>query len=122
MVKHAHVRPFALQSPTSDASNMFDRWMLSRLQLAVRAGRLRFVLWDGYESRTAGPTVARIQIKSRAALLGLLWRADLYFGEAYMFDALEIDGDLVSTLEEIYRSFPPAWQETKVRWWPESTG
>src|SRR5262245_3754260 len=112
MLKRSHIHPLELPSSSSvrSPSTPLDHWMLNRLQMAAGETSLRFALWDGFEA-ARGPAVARIRIKNRAALLGLLWRADLYFGEAYMFDGLEVDGDLVEALEEVYRTFPLEWQE-----------
>jgi cyclopropane-fatty-acyl-phospholipid synthase len=114
MLKRSHIHPFELErSPSARSpSTPLDHWLLRRLQLAAGASLLRFVLWDGFEWGT-GPSTARIVIKTRAALIGLLWRADLYFGEAYMFDELDVEGDLVEALEEIYRTFPLEWQESR---------
>src|SRR5262245_34914626 len=121
MLRRSHIHPVELSSSVPGQSTPLDHWMLSRLQQAAGASSLRFVLWDGFECGS-GPSVARILIKTRAALLGLLWRADLYFGEAYMFDGLEVEGDLVAALEEIYRSFPLEWQEARSWSWSDSNG
>ncbi len=94
-------------------STRFDRWALGRIQQTVAAAPLRFVLWDGFElPPKAGPPVATIMFKNRRALLGWVWNPDLNFGEAYMFGAVEIQGDLVGTLEVIYRALamrPRPW-------------
>ena len=86
-------------------STRLDRWALGQIQQAVAAAPLRFVLWDGYElPSTAGPAVATIILKNRRALFSWVWDPDLNFGEAYMFGAVEIQGDLVGALEAIYRA------------------
>src|SRR5262245_29612668 len=86
-------------------STRLDRWALRRVQQAVVSAPLRFVLWDGYElPSSAGPPVATIFFKNRRALFSWVWDPDLNFGEAYMFGAVEIRGDLVGTLEAIYRA------------------
>jgi cyclopropane-fatty-acyl-phospholipid synthase len=121
MLRRGHIHPLELDSSSSARSTPLDRWMLGRLQLAAGATSLRFVLWDGFESIT-GPSVARILIKTRAALLGLLWRPDLYFGEAYMFDQLEVEGDLVEAIENIYRTFPLEWRAGHSWAWADPNG
>ncbi len=88
-------------------STVIDRWMLERIQQAVAGARIHFVLWDGFElSSKAGPPVATVVIKSRRVLFSWLWNPDLHFGEAYMFGAIEVRGDLVALLEEVYRARP----------------
>jgi cyclopropane-fatty-acyl-phospholipid synthase len=91
-----------------------DRWALARIQHAVPTAPLRFVLWDGFElPPRVGPPVATIIIKNRHALFSWVWDPELNFGEAYMFGAVEIHGDLVATLEAIYRAVvvkPKPWR------------
>jgi cyclopropane-fatty-acyl-phospholipid synthase len=86
-------------------STMFDRWLLGRIQQGVAAARIQFLLWDGFELPSkAGPPVATVVIKNRRVLFDWVWNPDLHFGEAYMFGAIEVRGDLVALLEEIYRA------------------
>jgi cyclopropane-fatty-acyl-phospholipid synthase len=96
------------------ASTILDRWALGRIQRTVASAPLRFVLWDGFERPSpAGPPVATILFKNRRALFSWVWDPDLNFGEAYMFGAVEIGGDLLRMLEEVYRALV-----TKPRpWW-----
>jgi len=103
------------------ASTRVDRWAVGRLQQSLGSAPLRFVLWDGFElpSKTGAP-VATFLIRNRRALFGWLWDPALNFGEAYMSGAVEVYGDLVTMLEEVYRvsdSTPRPW------WlWQESNG
>ena len=117
-MKQQHIQTFpvpAFSSRTApSASNALDRWALGRIQHSVAGARLRLVLWDGFEvpSHTSSP-VATIIFKNRRALFSLIRDAELNFGEAYMFGAVDIRGDMVKLLEEIYR----AWPEVKRRAW-----
>jgi cyclopropane-fatty-acyl-phospholipid synthase len=52
--------------------------------------------------------------KNRRALLASIWNPDLNLGEAYMFGAVEIYGDLVAALNEIYRALD---RRTPRPWW-----
>ncbi len=94
------------------ASSAIDRWALTYIQRAVAGAHIDFRLWDGFELKDpAGSPVATVVIKNRHALYSWVWHPDLNFGEAYMFGAVEIQGDLVALLEEIYRALrrrPPA--------------
>ena len=74
-----------------------------------------FVLWDGFELPSpSGDAVATIAFRNRRALFSWVWDPELNFGEAYMFGAVEIRGDLVALLEEIYRARP---RTTPRSWW-----
>jgi cyclopropane-fatty-acyl-phospholipid synthase len=100
------------------ASTALDRWALTRVRRMVEAARVRFLLWDGAEplppSTSAASAVGSIVFKNRRALLSWLWDADLYFGDTYMFGAVEVHGDLLAVLREIYRALG---RETRRAWW-----
>ena len=115
MGSDAAVRPQMFSNGLdSAASSRLDRWALARIQQSVASAPLRFLLWDGYElaPRTGAP-VATIVFRNRRALFSWVWNPDLYFGEAYMFGAVEIRGDLVRTLEAVYRALASAERA----WW-----
>jgi cyclopropane-fatty-acyl-phospholipid synthase len=103
----------------SVASTRLDRWALARIQQSVASAPLRFVLWDGFAlAPNAGPPVATIVFKNRRALYSWVWDPDLNFGEAYMFGAVEIRGDLLALLEATYRAREP---KPRPRWlWQRS--
>src|SRR3954469_15889012 len=82
-------------------STSLDRWALEQIRATVAAAPIRFVLWDGFELAPHSP-IATIVFKNRKALLSWVWDAELYFGEAYMFGAVEVQGDLVALLEAVY--------------------
>jgi len=87
------------------ASTPLDRWILQRIRRTVPSVRLRFVLWDGFELPYAGEApIGTIVFKNRRALFSWVWDPDLNFGEAYMFGAVDLQGDLVAMLCEIYRA------------------
>lgn len=61
---------------------------------------LEIVLWNGEViSGGEGDAVARLRIRHRGLLLRLLYRPDLYFGEAYSNGDIDVEGDLVKLLE-----------------------
>jgi cyclopropane-fatty-acyl-phospholipid synthase len=87
------------------ASTWLDRWAVARIHRMVASAPVRFMLWDGFEVPSlAGAPVGTILFKNRHALYSWVWDPDLNFGEAYMFGAVEIHGDLVALLTEIYRA------------------
>jgi cyclopropane-fatty-acyl-phospholipid synthase len=101
-------------------STRIDRWALSCIQRTVESAPLRFMLWDGFElTPKTGGSVATIVFKNRRALFSWVRDPQLNFGEAYMFGAVEIHGDLVALLEAVYRAFRP-WKPRPWWLWPES--
>jgi cyclopropane-fatty-acyl-phospholipid synthase len=104
----SHTLPVSTFSSRSApfASTSLDHWALRSIQHGVAAAPIHFVLWDGYELSPPGPSVATILIKNRSALYSWVWDPALNFGEAYMFGAVDIRGDLVGLLEAVYRALP----------------
>jgi cyclopropane-fatty-acyl-phospholipid synthase len=87
--------------------------VLSRVQQIVAGAPIRFVLWDGFTlAPPSGDPVATIVIRNRRALLSWIWDAELYFGEAYMFGAIEVRGSLPELLAAIYRALPESSRRT----------
>jgi cyclopropane-fatty-acyl-phospholipid synthase len=110
-MKHQNAQTFPVGElsrprPTS-RSNPVDRWLVRRIQREVPAAPIRFELWDGFDvSPSVGSPVATIVFRTRRALLAWAWDPELNFGEAYMSGDVEIRGDLVALLQEIYRAWP----------------
>src|SRR6266567_2761192 len=104
------------------ASTRIDRWALERIQRSVDSAAVRFMLWDGFAlPKEGGTPVATVLIKNRRALFSWVWDPDLNFGEAYMSGAIEIRGDLVKLLEEIYRALAAAGPRPRPWWmWRQS--
>jgi cyclopropane-fatty-acyl-phospholipid synthase len=100
-------------------STAIDRWALAQLQRRLDGARLRFVLWDGHAVAPAGPEVAAVVFRSRQALFRTLWDPELHFGDAYMFGAIEVRGDLEAALEAIYDVLGPVTASR--RWWRPSS-
>jgi cyclopropane-fatty-acyl-phospholipid synthase len=115
---HAFPAPTFSNEIAPIASTALDRWMLARIQHTVASAPVRFRLWDGFELPSARSPVATVAFKNRRALFSWVWDPDLNFGEAYMFGAVEIRGDLVRLLTEVYRALasPPRpwwlWQRS----------
>jgi len=108
-MKLGDARVFSVPTFSSDsaprASTAVDRWVAGRIRASVPSARLRFVLWDGFELPYAGDApVGTIVFRNRRALFSWVWNPDLNFGEAYMFGAVDLQGDLVAMLCEIYRA------------------
>jgi cyclopropane-fatty-acyl-phospholipid synthase len=118
-MKQEHSQTFPVEAfsrrTARSASSALDRWAVGRIQHAVAGARLRLALWDGFEApASASAPVATITFKNRRALFSWLWDAELNFGEAYMSGGVDIRGDMVRLLEEIYRAWPDVKRQP---WW-----
>lgn len=87
------------------AASAVDRRLLAALAEGLRGGSVRIVLWDG---TAAGPPCAgaTVRLANRRTLLGLLIDPDMVFPDAYSTGAIEVEGDFVGLIEDIYRARP----------------
>ena len=112
---HLFSAPAFSQQSAASTSTAADRWALARIQHAVSSARVRFVLWDGFElSASPREPVATLVFKNRRALLATMWHPDLHLGDAYMSGAIEIRGDLVAMLNDVYHALG---QRRPRPWW-----
>jgi cyclopropane-fatty-acyl-phospholipid synthase len=85
--------------------------LLARLLDYLGKPPLEFVLWNGEHIAPAGAgagasasATARVSVSNRATLLGILADVQVRFPDAYSEGRLEIEGDLVRLLEEVYHA------------------
>jgi cyclopropane-fatty-acyl-phospholipid synthase len=112
----------SFSSRTAPASSTrIDRWALRKIQLGLGEAPIRIALWDGFAwPEAARPLVATVEIKNRRALFSWLRNPDLNFGEAFMFGAIEVHGDLAAMLEAAYRAMPAPVVRPWSRWQPQN--
>ena len=90
--------------------------LLARLLEYLGNPPVEFVLWTGERIAPPGaPAVARVQVSSRATLLGILADPQVRFPDAYSEGRLQIEGDLVQLLETVYHSGRSAPQSSGLR-------
>ena len=115
------------KASTVGASSALDRWLTRRILVESGHPPVVIELWDGTRIESDPPTgaepdpVARVEIRDRRTLYGLLVNSDVAFGDAISSDRIRIHGDLVALLETIYRSGDAAiphdsWRR-RVKWW-----
>ena len=82
-----------------------ERWLARCLLRALGNPPVRIFLWSGDEicASDAAP-VAGVRFLDRAAFWKVLLDPNFQFGEAYSNGRIEVDGDLTSFLEMIYRA------------------
>ena len=79
-----------------------ERAALRRVLALLGNPPIELVLWNGEVVGTGQGTPAiRLLIHHRGQLLRLLYRPDLYFGEAYCHGEVDVEGDLVKLLEYV---------------------
>lgn len=79
-----------------------DRWLTKKLLTVIGEPRIAFVLWNGEAIANVEAPVARVEIRDRSALYSLLSEPNLGFGDAYSTGRVEVEGDLVESLAEVY--------------------
>ena len=95
---------------TGGGSTAVDRWLTRKILTESGNPPLVIELWDGtrfepaHLSGAAPEPVARVELRDRRTLYGLLVNTDVAFGDAVSADRIRIHGDLVTFLETIYRS------------------
>jgi cyclopropane-fatty-acyl-phospholipid synthase len=74
-----------------------------------------FALWNGERIVPEGRNpIARITIRDRKVLLGLLSNPGVRFGDAYSEGRVDIEGDLVHFMEEVYRGSARAEKQKSI--------
>jgi len=84
-----------------------DKLLLTNMLRAIGDPPVQLELWNGQIiSNHNGNEVARLLIRDRGAMLKLIADAELYFGEMYSAQRIEIQGNLLDFLEAVYRTWP----------------
>ncbi len=92
---------------TVPCSSSIERWLLQKILGALGHAPVRLVLDNGPGISPPGATpVATIFIRDRATLFRLLLNPEIGLGDGYADGTIEVDGDLVSVIEAVYRSWP----------------
>ncbi len=84
-----------------------EKMLLSRMLRAIGDPPVQIVLWNGQKiSNHGGKAVAQVIIRDRGALLKLITDPELYFGELYSAERIEVQGNFLDFLETVYRVWP----------------
>ncbi len=89
----------------SSASNRFDRYLIQKIFELSGKPRIKIQLWDGtsFCSPETKP-IATMRINSRMTLRRLIRNAELGFGDEFSNGQIEIQGDLVTFLCELFKA------------------
>jgi cyclopropane-fatty-acyl-phospholipid synthase len=92
-----------IEAPSGARASIAGK-LLQVLLRALGEPPIEFVLWTGESVvACAAPAVARVRIRDRRTLLGILRDPLVRFGDAYSSGQIEIEGDLIQVLELISR-------------------
>ena len=81
--------------------------MLKRFMYHAGTPPITILLWDGTEvGAAAGPEALRVRLTDRMALYKLIFNPDLQFGELYVANRLQIEGDLYKMLRVLCDALP----------------
>ena len=84
-----------------------EKMLLSKMLRAIGDPPLQIVLWNGdLISNHEGNDKVQVLIRDRGALLKLITDPELYFGEMYAAERIDIQGSLLEFLEAVYRVWP----------------
>jgi cyclopropane-fatty-acyl-phospholipid synthase len=83
-----------------------ETWLINRLMALLGEPAVSVVLWDDQEHYRGphSPPAARIRFNDRAAFRRIFISPSLHFGEGYGAGSIQIEGSLVTGLDEIYRA------------------
>lgn len=105
-------------SPASTSAT--DRKLLHLLRRTLGNLPLAFALRDHYDlPPRPEPIVGTLRFADRATVLSLAWDPETNFGDGYSAGRIDVEGDLVSCLETVYRAAPQKPQLTtrlRSRW------
>ncbi len=118
--------------PEGTSPSQIERWALCKLLALLGNPAIQFVLWNGETlPDSSAKLYKRLHIHDRHTLWRLVYNPTLFFGDAYTQGLVEVEGDLVSFLETLYRSVPKGDQQVPLakRFWqwinragPNTTG
>jgi cyclopropane-fatty-acyl-phospholipid synthase len=95
--------------PPTEAGPSLEARLLRRILQGVGNPNIELVLWNGAVVRAGdvhAEPLSRVHIKDRGTLYGLMHDTQVHFGDAYSEGRIDVDGDLVTLLEAVYRSAP----------------
>jgi cyclopropane-fatty-acyl-phospholipid synthase len=102
---HADVHDRAHAGPVAARALGIDRWALHQIHRRLNTPTIRLALWDGQGvGAPAADARATVTLEDRPTLYGLLWDAEMVFGDGYSDGRLQVSGDLVHLLEVAYVS------------------
>lgn len=90
-----------------------DEWLLRKIYESVGQPPIRLALGNGAAVSPADDSpIANLIIEDRKTLLHLMLEPEIGFGDAYSEGRIRVEGDLIATLEAVYRSISKMGQQS----------
>ncbi len=90
-----------------------DEWFLRKIYESVGQPPIRLALGNGAAVSPADDSpIANLIIEDRKTLLHLMLEPEIGFGDAYSEGRIRVEGDLIATLEALYRSISKMGQQS----------
>lgn len=83
-------------------ANKIDKWLARTLLKTIGHPRIEIELWSGDIISTSRNPIAKVRLGNRSTLQRLLRRPSITFGDAYSTGQIEVVGNLLEFLEEVY--------------------
>ncbi len=119
MASERQTQPLAMtaarkKTEASSAPSGFDRFLLRKLLQIGGRPSIEVQLWDEtrFKAATESPT-ATLEFKNRAAFYSVLRNREVGFGDRYSDGSVEVHGDLLEFLCEVYLAQRRAAQEAR---------
>ena len=90
-----------------------DEWFLRKIYESVGQPPIRLALGNGAAVSPADDSpIANLIIEDHKTLLHLMLEPEIGFGDAYSEGRIRVEGDLIATLEAVYRSISKMGQQS----------
>ena len=86
------------------AHKRLDRRLLSAIHKLSGPAHVRMELGDSPRRMSTCPTLPIVRLKNRKTLIAVLLNPEMNFGDLYSQGDIQVEGDLVSALEALYRA------------------
>lgn len=117
MASERQTQPLAMsaarkKNEASTAPSGFDRFMLRKLLQTGGRPSIDVQLWDGSRfSESAEPPETTLEFKNRAAFYSVLRNREVGFGDCYSEGSIDVHGDFIEFLCEVYTAQQRAAKE-----------
>jgi cyclopropane-fatty-acyl-phospholipid synthase len=109
------------RAPAAEAGSgpsRFERWLLRKILEGLGCPPVRLVFWNGEEIGASDrPPVGRLHVRNRHILRQLVLNPNIAFGDGYSSGELEIEGDMVALMAEVFRAMERASTHSLLNRW-----
>ena len=100
---HQGVSSYSRPARPAKHVSAMDRWLASKLMQLIGNPRLRLKLWDNQALQAPANSPGTLHFHDRGSLYRVIANPDLNFGDLYSAGRVTVDGNLIASMEEVYR-------------------